>query len=61
MFLITEIAPTVIFMINTRQRPNQDQMNIYDYTNPSSRKSFELNDLNSNVGRNYLDHNYNKK
>ena len=46
MFLITEITPTVIFMVNTRQKPSEEQM--FDYSNASG-KSFELNDLNGDV------------
>jgi len=57
MFLITEITPTVIFMVNTRQKPSEEQM--FDYSNASG-KSFELNDLNGDVGKSYLDH-FNKK
>ena len=53
MFLITEITPTVIFMVNTRQKPSEEQM--FDYSNASG-KSFELNDLNGDVGKSYLDH-----
>ena len=49
MFLLTEISPTIIFMVNTRAKPNEEQM--FDYEN-ASKKSFEMNDY----GKSYLDH-----
>lgn len=57
MFLLTEISPTVIFMVNTRTKPTEEQL--FDYENASA-KSFEMNDLNGDVGKSYLDH-LNKK
>lgn len=54
MFLITEIAPTLIFMMNTRTKPEEN--NLFETESPEGRNSYEMNDLQQNVTKSYLEY-----
>ena len=52
MFLLTEIAPTIIFMVNTRTKPSEEMFEYEDATG----KSYEMNQLQGEVGKSHLEY-----